>query len=87
MAPKRQQTEGIDNRCRVMFLKVRHDDDASLVEVLNVKQLFNPFEELVRARLHGGEELQDPGDFSKAELIFPSGESLPRCWVDSHFNS
>lgn len=70
-----------------MFLKVRHNDDASLVEVLNVRQLFNPFDTQVQGRLHGGEELQDPGDFSKAELIFPSGESLPRCWVDSHYKS
>ena len=37
-----------------MFLKVRHNDDASLVEVLNVKQLFNPFDARVQARLHGG---------------------------------
>ncbi len=54
------QTEGIGNRSRAMFLKVRHNDDASLVEVLNVKQLFNPFDTRVQARLHGGEEMQDP---------------------------
>jgi hypothetical protein len=81
------QTEGIENRCRAMFLKVRHDDDSSLVEVLNVKQLFNPFDSRVQARLHGGEEMQDPQEYAKAELFFPSGEALPRCWVDSHYQS
>lgn len=68
-----------------MFLKIRHDDDASLVEVLDLKQLFDPFAATVQARLHGGEELQDPQDYAKSELFFPSGESLPRCWVDSHY--
>ncbi len=69
-----------------MFLKVRHDaDDTSLVEVLEVKQLFNPFDTQVRGRLHGGEELQDPQNYAKVDLFFPSGEALPRCWVDSHY--
>jgi hypothetical protein len=70
-----------------MFLKVRHNDDASLVEVLNVKQLFNPFDTRVQARLHGGEEMQDPQEYAKSELFFPSGEALPRCWLDSHYQS
>ena len=26
-----------------MFLKIRHDDDSSLVEVLDLQQLFDPF--------------------------------------------
>lgn len=70
-----------------MFLKVRHNDDASLVEVLNVKQLFNPFDARVQARLHGGEELQDPQEYPKTDLFFPSGEALPRCWLNSHYQS
>jgi hypothetical protein len=68
-----------------MFLKIRHDDDASLVEVLDLKALFDPFATTVQARIHGGEELQDPHHFEKARLFFPSGESLPRCWVDSNY--
>jgi hypothetical protein len=68
-----------------MFLKVRHNDDAGLVEVLNVKQLFNPFDTQVQGRLHGGEEMQDPQEYVKSELLFPSGEALPRCWLDSHY--
>ena len=64
-----------------MFLKLRHDKASSLVEVLDLPQLFDPFQEQVQARLHGGEELQDPGSFLKADLLFPSGEELPRCWL------
>jgi hypothetical protein len=68
-----------------MFLKLRHDDDASLVEVLDLKALFDPFAATVQARIHGGEELQEPHHFEKSRLLFPSGEGLPRCWVDSSY--
>jgi hypothetical protein len=68
-----------------MFLKIHHDDDASLVEVLDLKQLFDPFATSIKAQIHGGEELQDPQMFSKKDLFFPSGEELPRCWLDPHY--
>ncbi len=69
-----------------MFLKICHDsDDSSLVEVLNLKQLFDPFAKTVSARLHAGEELQDATDLVKSELSFPSGEKLPTCWLDPHY--
>jgi hypothetical protein len=64
-----------------MFLTIRHDDDSSLVEVLNLTQLFDPFEARVLGRLHAGEELQDPQPWPKGELRFPSGEALPSCWL------
>ncbi len=32
-----------------------------------------------------GEELGDPLTFEKADLAFPSGEELPRCWVDPDY--
>ncbi|KMM17647.1 hypothetical protein [Synechococcus sp. GFB01] len=65
-----------------MFLKIQHDDDASLLEVLDLKQLFDPFATDVLGRIHAGEEMQDPQAVAKASLRFPSGEALPRCWVD-----
>jgi hypothetical protein len=76
----------------VVFLKIRHNDDSSLddsslVEVLDVQQLFDPFASTVLGRLHAGEELQDPGALSKVELSFPSGEPLPRCWMDPHYQT
>jgi hypothetical protein len=70
-----------------MFLKIRHDDDSSLIEVLDVKELFDPFVQSISARIHGGEELQDPHHFAKSDVFFPSGEALPRCWLDPHYQS
>ena len=49
-----------------------------LVEVLDVEKLFDPFTTEVAGRLHAGEEMQEPAPFRKADLVFPSGESLPR---------
>ena len=66
-----------------MFLKMRQD--GSLMEVLNLKQLFDPFASGVDGRLHAGEEVQDLETFQKNELQFPSGEALPRCWVDAAY--
>jgi len=29
--------------------------------------------------------VQDPEKVEKAELLFPSGEALPKCWIDPHY--
>lgn len=63
-----------------MYLKHRPSGD--LVEILDTAALFDPFKKEVRGRFHAGEELQEPEGFPKTDLIFPSEESLPRCWVD-----
>jgi hypothetical protein len=49
---------------------------------LAVTDLFDPSRTVVPGRFHAGEELQDPMNFPKQELSFPSGEALPRCWLD-----
>jgi len=56
-----------------------------LVEVLNLTELTNPFETRAQVQFQWGEELPEPEYLLKAELCFPSGEALPRCWVDSHY--
>lgn len=66
-----------------MYLK--HTGSGDLVEVLDVRALINPKQTRIAGRFHAGEEMQDPAMFSKAELIFPSGEALPRCWVDANY--
>ena len=68
-----------------MYLKYKPMGD--LVEILDLEALINPVRAYVMARLHSGEELQDPEDFSKSELAFPSGEELPRCWKDVHYRA
>ncbi|TDY04278.1 acetyltransferase [Thiohalophilus thiocyanatoxydans] len=66
-----------------MYLKDRRNGD--LVEILDLGALFDPFEASVSGRFHAGEEMQDTQSFTKQELIFPSGEALPRCWVDANY--
>ena len=46
---------------------------------------FSTFAASVQGRLHAGEEMQDAEAFLKADLLFPSGEPLPRCWLDSAY--
>ncbi|QKT04193.1 acetyltransferase [Ectothiorhodospiraceae bacterium 2226] len=66
-----------------MYLKQARTGD--LVEIMEVEALVDPFEPRVRGRLHVGEELQDPEVFTKTDLLFPSGEPLPRCWTDGQY--
>jgi hypothetical protein len=66
-----------------MFLKNKSNDD--LVEVLTLKDLFDPFCKQLIGRYQHGEEMQDPEKFRKSELCFLSGEPLPRCWLDAHY--
>jgi len=66
-----------------MFLKEKKD--GHLVEILSLGDLFNPTVTTVVGRLHYGDEMGEPDKFPKAELIFPSGEALPRYWLDIHY--
>jgi hypothetical protein len=61
---------------------LRHTASGDLVEILEPGALFDPFQTEVSGRFHAGEEMQEPAPFRKAELVFPSGEPLPRCWMD-----
>jgi len=63
-----------------MFLKDKKTGDA--VEILDLTALFDPSAGSVAGRFHAGEEMQDKEAFAKADLVFPSGEDLPRCWID-----
>ena len=66
-----------------MFLKQKKE--GQLVEILGLNDLVNPTHKNIVGRLHYGEEMQDPDKFAKANLIFPSGEELPKCWLDVHY--
>lgn len=66
-----------------MFLK--ETGSGHLVEVMDLRDLFDPYREEVPGRCHIGEEAGDIEAFPKARLMFPSGESLPRCWRDPHY--
>lgn len=66
---------------------LRHHDSGHLVEVLELTALTNPFSEYVQGRFLWGEELPDPEPFIKLDLEFPSGEQLPHCWWDPHYQN
>jgi len=66
-----------------MYLKDKQSGD--LVEILDLAVLADPCADSINGRLHAGEELQEPVVFAKVSLLFPSGEELPRCWVDAHY--
>jgi hypothetical protein len=60
-------------------------DSHHLVEVLRLEELFNPLKFTFTGRLNIGEEMPEPDQFQKSRVCFPSGEPLPRCWVDVHY--
>ncbi|HEY9907004.1 MAG TPA: acetyltransferase [Thermosynechococcaceae cyanobacterium] len=63
-----------------------HDKKSgTLVEILEVDLLFDPTEPTITAKIQDGQEEQDPEKFAKENLAFPSGESLPRCWLDADY--
>jgi hypothetical protein len=66
-----------------MYLK--HKPTSDLVEVLDMPTLIDPCRAQVSGRFHAGEELQEAELFDKGSLCFPSGESLPRCWLDADY--
>ena len=53
---------------------------------MDLKLLFDPFSSSVPGKLHAGEELQDLESQMKSDLVFPSGEALPECWVKPDYN-
>ena len=66
-----------------MFLK--HKLNGQLVEVLTLEHMYDPCLKEVTGRMHAGQEMQEPETFMKSELIFPSGEPLPICWLNPHY--
>ncbi len=66
-----------------MFLKNRNNGD--IVDVENLCDLTNLFHDKVLGSYQVGEELQDPQEFNKVDLIFLSGEELPKCWTDPKY--
>jgi hypothetical protein len=66
-----------------MLLKTR--TNGHMVEILNMVELMNLNREEVTGCYQEGEEQQDPEMFKKSDLVFLSGEALPRCWTDPHY--
>lgn len=66
-----------------MFLQ--HKPTGVLIELTDLSDLYDPCRTELAGRSHAGEELQDLAIYPKSDLIFPSGEALPACWIDPHY--
>lgn len=64
---------------------LKDSSSGHLVEVMNLLELLNPFEARTQVQFQYGEEAHQPEYIRKDHLCFPSGEALPRCWLDSHY--
>jgi len=62
-------------------------DSGELVKILDVQELIDPNHNVVRAQEQEGQEEQQPDSYQKDNLVFPSGESLPRCWIDANYRN
>lgn len=68
-----------------MFLKNKQSGE--LIKVVSVEELFEPTKDSVTGILQSGEDERQEESFEKELLIFPSGEDLPLCWIDSDYRS
>jgi hypothetical protein len=66
-----------------MFLHNKVSD--TVIEVKDLEALFNPLRNEIEGQTQDGEEEQDPQPFAKQDLVFASGEELPRCWIDPDY--
>ncbi|MDZ8108184.1 MAG: acetyltransferase [Nostoc sp. DedQUE12a] len=68
-----------------MLLQLK--DTGELVKILEIEELLDPNTDVVRAKDQEGQEEQEPDSFKKENLVFPSGEDLPRCWLDADYRN
>ena len=66
-----------------MFLK--NADNGDLAQVKDMAELTDPNSSSVTVSYHAGEEAGDPIKAEKSGMVFPSGEALPKCWLDPHY--
>ena len=66
-----------------MLLKQK--SNGHMVEVTNFIDLINLNIDEIVGRYQEGEEVQDADKFKKQDLVFLSGEELPKCWFDPHY--
>ena len=66
-----------------MLLKEKQSGE--LVKVLDLEHLFSPSSDQIEGCIQAGQNEQPPSSFAKEDLIFPSGEELPQCWLDAEY--
>ncbi|NJL87948.1 MAG: acetyltransferase [Leptolyngbyaceae cyanobacterium SM1_1_3] len=64
---------------------MQNKETGILFKVTDTEALINPTESEATGQHQAGQEEQPPESVSKAQLVFPSGEQLPLCWVDPDY--
>jgi hypothetical protein len=64
---------------------LQEKETGSVIEINDLLALINPVKSTILGQDQLGQEEQDPEEFEKKNLVFPSGESLPRCWIDENY--
>ncbi|MCX7596651.1 MAG: acetyltransferase [Fischerella sp.] len=68
-----------------MLLQIK--DTGELIKIQDVQELIDPSIDSIRAKEQQGEEEQALESYKKENLVFPSGENLPRCWMDANYRN
>ncbi|MBD2666882.1 hypothetical protein B6N60_01739 [Richelia sinica FACHB-800] len=68
-----------------MFLQIKNN--GNLIKILDIQELLNPNIKTIHAQDQEGQEEQETDIYQKENLVFPSGEQLPRCWLDANYRS
>ncbi|MEC4819842.1 MAG: acetyltransferase [Scytonema sp. PMC 1069.18] len=68
-----------------MLLQLK--ESGELVKVVDVQELIDPNQDNIRAKEQQGQEEQQADSYQKEQLVFPSGENLPRCWIDANYRN
>ncbi|AFZ59212.1 acetyltransferase [Anabaena cylindrica FACHB-243] len=66
-----------------MFLQLKNSSD--LVKIMDFQELIDPNIDIIHGKDQKGEEEQETDIYQKENLVFPSGEDLPRCWLDANY--
>jgi len=64
---------------------LRNAETGDLAHVVELSELTDPNVGTVMLRYHAGEEAGEPIKVKKSTIAFPSGEPLPKCWIDAHY--
>ncbi len=66
---------------------LKNKQDGALIRIEDTRQLMNPLQSTIEGYIQEGQEEQPLEEFAKEELIFPSGEALPNCWLDANYQN
>jgi len=64
---------------------VKNLKSGDLAQVDKLAELTDPNAKSVTLHYFAGEEIGEPELVEKSALVFPSGEKLPKCWLDPHY--